>query len=86
MAAFLGVGHHGCLAEPEIPVEVVRSGLRRRAVVTTDKEERHALWNEMLAPIFDGPDDPNYGVVVVEPYRIEYWVPGEFTPQVWEKE
>jgi general stress protein 26 len=37
----------------------------------------------MLKPIFDGPDDPKYGVIEVTPYRIEYCTPGSYDPQVW---
>jgi general stress protein 26 len=52
---------------------------------STEKEERHGFWNDMLKPIFSGPDDPNFGVVIVEPYRIEYCTPGSFTTKVWQK-
>lgn len=54
-----------------------------RAAFTTEKEVRHAFWSPMLAPIFDGPDDPKYGVLEVTPYRIELWSPGSFEPEVW---
>ena len=57
--------------------------IQGRARVTDDKEERHAFWNDMLTPIFDGPDDPKYCVIIVEPYRIEYCVPGSYEPEVW---
>ena len=56
-----------------------------KARITTDKEERHAFWNDMLAPIFDGPDDPRYSLIIVEPYRIEYCTPGSYEPEVWTK-
>ena len=49
----------------------------------SDKEERHAFWNDMLAPIFDGPDDPKYSIIVIEPYRIEYCSPGSYKPEIW---
>ena len=58
--------------------------IQGRARFTTDKVERHLFWNERLEPIFSVPDDPNYGIIVVKPYRIEYWTPGEFKPEVWE--
>jgi len=57
--------------------------MQGKAVVTEDHDERHNFWNDLLAPIFKGPDDPNYRVVVVEPYRIEYCTPGVFDPEVW---
>ena len=59
--------------------------IQGKAIVTTDETERHAFWNDLLAPIFGGPDDPNFAVVVVEPYRIEYCSPGSFEPEVWTK-
>ncbi len=54
-----------------------------RASLNTSKEARHGFWSEMLAPIFNGPDDPNYAVIVIKPYYIEYWSPGTFQPEVW---
>ena len=57
--------------------------IQGRARLATDEQERHGFWNDMLAPIFDGPDDPKYGIVVIEPYRIEYCSPGSYEPEVW---
>ena len=37
----------------------------------------------MLAPIFSGPDDPNYGVLEITPYCIEYCTVGSHEPEVW---
>lgn len=59
--------------------------IQAKARVTVEKEERHRFWNDMLAPIFEGPDDPRYCIVVMEPYRIEYCTPGSFEPEVWTK-
>lgn len=53
------------------------------ARASTDAAERHGFWNDMLEPIFDGPDDPRYCVIIVEPYTIEYCTPGSFEPEVW---
>jgi len=58
--------------------------IQGRADLVTDEEERHAMWNEQLEPIFAGPDDPNYGILVIRAYRIEYWTPDVFEPEVWE--
>jgi len=57
--------------------------IQGQARVTTDKDERHSFFNEMLEPIFDGPDDPKYCIIVVEAYRIEYCTPGSYEPEVW---
>jgi len=58
--------------------------IQGRAEFTTDREARHAFWSERLRILFDGPDDPNFGVVVVEAYRIEYCQVGLET-EVWER-
>lgn len=54
-----------------------------RARLSTDKEVRHSFWTEMLASIFEGPDDPKYGVLEITPYRIEYCDVASFEPQIW---
>ena len=58
--------------------------IQAHAELTTDKADRHTFWNPTLASIFDGPDDPKYGVLVMRPYRIEDCTPGSMTPEVWE--
>jgi general stress protein 26 len=57
--------------------------IQGRARFSTEAVERHGFWSEMLAGYFSGPDDPNYGVVVVTPYRIELAKAGEPLPEVW---
>lgn len=54
------------------------------AVVSTDKADRKAFWNDEIAQFFKGPNDPDYAVVIVKPYRIEYWDIKEWQPQIWE--
>jgi general stress protein 26 len=56
------------------------------AQFTADETARHAFWHPMLKGVFSGPDDPNYGIVAVTPYRIEYWSAGSMEPKVWEAE
>lgn len=60
--------------------------IQGRAGLNTSKEARHAFWSDMLAPIFSGPDDPNYGVLEITPYRIEYCTLGSYEPEVWTAE
>ena len=55
-----------------------------RAEVTTDETERNLCWNDHLKAYFSGPDDPKYCVVIVKPYRIEYYTMTEMAPKVWE--
>jgi general stress protein 26 len=57
--------------------------IQAKARISTDREERHNFWNDMLAPIFTGPDDPKYAVIIIEPYRIEYCTPGSYVPEIW---
>lgn len=54
-----------------------------RAMLNTSREARHGFWSDMLAPIFSGPDDPDYGVLEIVPYRIEYVTLGSREPDVW---
>jgi general stress protein 26 len=58
--------------------------IQARARPATDQAERHGFWNDTLKEIFDGPDDPKYGILVMTPYRIEYCSPDSFEPEVWE--
>ena len=60
--------------------------IQGRARFSTESADRHGFWNEMLAAYFTGPDDPNYGVVIVTPYRIELTTPGTHIPEVWTAE
>ncbi len=58
--------------------------IQGRAVCCTDTIERNGFWKESLQNYFQGPDDPNYGVIVVTPYRIELCSPGSPEPLVWD--
>lgn len=58
--------------------------IQGRAEFRTDSEARHAFWSDRLSAVFQGPDNPNYGVVVVHAYRIELWHVG-VEPEFWEK-
>ncbi len=55
-----------------------------RAEVSTDPGEKQALWHDGLKVYFQGPEDPNYCVVIIRPQRIEYMSPPGLTPEVWE--
>ncbi len=56
--------------------------IQGRAKVTADERERKAFWSDMLAAYFKGPDDPEYVVVLVKPYRVEYLGVGALSPEV----
>ena len=55
-----------------------------RAQLFEDAETKNAVWYDMLSSIFTGPDDPNYVVCKVKPYRIEYYMMNMPNPEVWE--
>ncbi len=59
--------------------------IQGRAEFCTDTAERNGFWKESLKNYFQGPNDPNYGVVVVTPYRIELCSPGSPEPLVWDE-
>ncbi len=56
-----------------------------RAEVLTDQVVRQAFWQEEFKTYFTGPDDPNFAVVKITPYRIEYQTMEEMNPEVWER-
>jgi general stress protein 26 len=58
--------------------------IQGRAEFTTDREARHAFWTDRLRLLFSGPDDPNFGVVIVKAYRIELCHVG-VQSEVWER-
>ena len=55
-----------------------------RAEILSDDATKKAVWNDHLKGIFSGPDDPNYCVCKITPYRIEYQGMGPVPPEVWE--
>ena len=57
--------------------------IQGKAELLTDKEVKNNFWNDTLNKIFQGPDDPNYAIIQVVPYRIEYCTAGSFEPEVW---
>jgi general stress protein 26 len=60
--------------------------IQGKAELVTTADEKQGFWNPGLANIFKGPDDPDYGVLIVKPYRIEYNIPGDMTPKIWTSE
>ena len=58
--------------------------IQGRAEILEDAKTKNAFWYNMLEPMFSGPDDPNYTVCRVRPYRIEYYVMNRQQPKVWE--
>ncbi|MHC9543155.1 MAG: pyridoxamine 5'-phosphate oxidase family protein [Vulcanimicrobiota bacterium] len=55
-----------------------------KAEVSEDPALKKELWNDYLAKMFKGPDDPNYIIVKIKPELFEFWGPGMTEPQVYE--
>ena len=60
--------------------------IQGQAQLSLDKELRHKFWNDTLKNIFEGPDDPNYGVIEIVPYCIEYCSPDSMETETWSLE
>jgi general stress protein 26 len=58
--------------------------IQGRAAILSDQKTKTTHWNEEWYRYFKGPEDPNYVMVRIEPYRIEYNNPGSFIPEIWE--
>ncbi|MEW6261726.1 MAG: pyridoxamine 5'-phosphate oxidase family protein [Thermodesulfobacteriota bacterium] len=58
--------------------------IQGRAEILTDDQTKKAVWFDYLQNIFSGPDDPNYCVCKITPYRIEYKGMGLKPPEVWQ--
>jgi general stress protein 26 len=52
------------------------------AKISRDETIRNATWRDALKRYFTGPDDANYCVGIIEPYRIEYYCMPK-PPEVW---
>ena len=59
--------------------------IQGKAEISTDKAEQKAFWHDTLKRYFKGPDDPNYGIIIVKSYCIELYTIGSFKPEVWKK-
>ncbi len=55
------------------------------AEVSTDRTELDAYWFDDLNNYFNGPDDPNYCIVIIKPSKIEFGTMGSKTPEIWQK-
>ncbi|MCM3272419.1 pyridoxamine 5'-phosphate oxidase family protein [Paenibacillus elgii] len=74
---FVLTGYDGTLSSEIVQMEAT-------AKLCTDNHLKEKLWNDELSRWFEGPHDPDYIVLELNPTRIEY-VKGESEPQVWQK-
>ncbi len=58
--------------------------IQGQASLNTSNEIKHVFWYDMLERIFEGPDDPLYGVIEIKPYTIEYVEAGQLEPEILE--
>ena len=70
------------VSEPDKAVSWLQ--VQGRAELFEDAETKKAVWYDILTSIFSGPDDPNYLVCKVKPYRIEYYMMNMPKPEIWE--
>lgn len=75
---------HLLLGVNDLPTAASWLQIQGRAEVLQDAETKDAVWYSMLEPMFSGPDDPNYVVCKIVPYRIEYYTMNRQKPEVWE--
>jgi general stress protein 26 len=54
------------------------------ATVSTDENLRQKLWKDLFKRWFEGPNDPNYVVLVIKPLRIYYYDGKTMENEVWE--
>ncbi|MGD9153869.1 MAG: pyridoxamine 5'-phosphate oxidase family protein [Gammaproteobacteria bacterium] len=59
--------------------------IQGKAILSTDQKEKQAIWNPELAQMLSGPDDPSFGVIIIEPYRIEYYEMDKLEPEIWKR-
>ena len=55
------------------------------AEVLTDPAVKADKWVDYLSAVYSGPDDPNFAVLKITPYRIEYQTLAPVPPAVWER-
>lgn len=72
----------GSLKPPDDSVYLQIAG---RAELSSDPEEKKALWIDEYLRYFKGPDDPEYVVVRVHPDLIEFTGPDSPKPSVWRR-
>ena len=70
------------ITDPQTAVSWLQ--IQGRAELFEDAETRNAVWYDLLNSIFSGPDDPNYVVCKIMPYRIEYYMMNMPKPEIWE--
>ena len=55
-----------------------------RAEIRSDAATKAKYWQDGWRRYFQGPEDPDFVMVFIRPYRIEYNGPSSFEPEIWE--
>lgn len=59
--------------------------IQGRAEILNDSASKQAVWYELLENVFKGPEDPEYCVCKITPYRIEFnTMDPASPPEIWE--
>ena len=69
----------------EVAMEGSYLQVQSRAEVIVDVEEKKRHYGEHLAGFFSGPEDPNFVLLKLSAYRVEYNDMKSMEPQVWER-
>jgi general stress protein 26 len=59
--------------------------IQATAGFTRDETLRQAMWKEFMMRYFKGPDDPDYCIGLIKPYRIDIFSMIDPKREVWEK-
>lgn len=57
--------------------------IQAKAKVVDDKASLHEHWNPMLKKYFSGPEDPEYVLIIAEPYLLEQLDMGQAKAKVY---
>ncbi len=75
---------HICCGINDLSKDTEYLQIQARAEISDEMKEKEKYWSDMLKMYFQGPSDPNYVVLIIKPYRIEYWGMGKMEPEIYE--
>ena len=59
--------------------------VQAEADIVVDQEKKNRNWHDQLRTYFSGPEDPEYVLLKLTPYRIEYNDMKVMEPEIWER-
>ncbi len=75
---------HLTMGISEVVMERSYIQVQAEAETVDDPEQKKRNWGEHLRTYFSGPEDPNFVLLKLKPYRIEYNDMKSMEPRVWE--